>query len=220
VGVRSPIDGPRDRAGVPGLSRDLRHELPPDSLLIIGEGKGVMSAMAARYGEARADAVLGEAEEAKLEVERLDRSELPMIGSVVGDVIGSTPGSVITGVSKKMGVSFRTGLVIVGCLGVGTLVWMYNPADAGVEAFGLRCASGGCVIEVSRVWREVDVLCAKALSFEVCPLSSRLKSGVEEGSFFESCLSGVRSSLLLRLMLSSSRSPTVSRPLTAKPLMS
>ena len=100
--------------------------------------------MLARYGEARAEP--GDTEDAMLEVERFDRRLEP--SPVTDDCEVETkyrPASVETGVSKMVGVSFNRGPV--ACSGVGTLVWIYNPALAGED----RWASGGCWIDVSSV---------------------------------------------------------------------
>ena len=66
-----------------------------------------MSVMAARYGEARAEAVPGDTLDAMLEVERADRKELPLV-CMVGDVkYWDSPASVVVGVAKTVGVSFK-----------------------------------------------------------------------------------------------------------------
>lgn len=136
MGVRSPNDSPLDLAGVLGRSSDFLHVLPPDSLLTSGDGNGVRSVIAAKYGEASIEAVLGETDEAILEVDRVDRSELPMIGRVVGEArLCNRPGSVV-GVSKKTGVSFNIGAV--ASMGVGMFVLICSPAEAGVIDLGLR----------------------------------------------------------------------------------
>lgn len=53
-----------------------------------GEGRGVRSLMAARYGEGNADADPGEREDVRLEVDKFERKEEPMVGRV-GLMVGS-----------------------------------------------------------------------------------------------------------------------------------
>jgi hypothetical protein len=60
-----------------------------------------MSVIAARYGDASTEAaVLGETDEAVLEVESVERSELPITGRDVGEArLCNSPASEVTGVS-------------------------------------------------------------------------------------------------------------------------
>lgn len=51
-----------------------------------GEGRGVRSVIAARYGLGKADPEAGESEEVRLEVDMLDLNDDPMAGNEVGDV--------------------------------------------------------------------------------------------------------------------------------------
>ncbi len=139
TGVRcSSIDPRLDLEGVLGRSNDLLNKLPADSLLMRGDGNGVISVIAAKYGDASTDAVLGETDEAILDVERADRRELPKMGIIVGEARWCCikPASEVTGVSKKVGVSFKNGAVAGG--GRRMFVFMDSPADAGVDDFGLE----------------------------------------------------------------------------------
>lgn len=174
-----------------------------------------MSVIAARYGEARADAVLGDIEDAMLEDERVDLNELPMMGNVVGEASWCNSPASLVGVSKYIGVSFSNGAV--ACEGVGRVVFMDKPADAGVNCFGLGWASDASSGEDVVRWCNA-ALCTLASSFldVLTPSFDSSTSAVDVlFSVLLSCRSGVKSSLPSRL----SSLPT-SRSAAAAPLMS
>lgn len=84
VGVCSSKDALRECPGVPGR---LRFHGACDSRPTSGLGSGVKSDMVARYGDGRAEfAEPGESEEVILAVERLERREEPLAGSL--DAVG------------------------------------------------------------------------------------------------------------------------------------
>lgn len=56
------------------------------SLPTSGEGSGVRSAIAARYGDGSADADPGDSDDARLVVDMFDRSEEPIVGRLDGEV--------------------------------------------------------------------------------------------------------------------------------------
>ena len=82
-GVQSVNEPSRER--VARLACLIRHCRGIESSPGSGEGSGVTSDIAARYGEGTAD-IDGEYEEARLVVDMLDRSEEPMVGRLEGEV--------------------------------------------------------------------------------------------------------------------------------------
>jgi hypothetical protein len=63
----------------------MRHRIG-ESLPTSGEGSGVRSVIAERYGDGSAGPDAGEKEEVKLDVDILDLSDDPTVGRLVGEV--------------------------------------------------------------------------------------------------------------------------------------
>lgn len=124
VGGGSSSELCRERFGVPG--NVMRHGGVAFVEPVMGEGRGVRSFMAARYGEGRADP--GDVDEAMLEVERVLRRLEPRMGALEGDVIAwCTFGSrVRAGDSYK-----KIGAGPLGTAGMLTLVRMWRVAPPG-----------------------------------------------------------------------------------------
>ena len=101
VGVCSSKEPALDLVGVDGRPVTLLDDADAtESLTGSGEGRGVRSDIAAKYGDAKADPEPWEMEEAILDVESVERNDEPIPGKKDGEVrAGTRTGSVETGVS-------------------------------------------------------------------------------------------------------------------------
>ena len=88
-----------------------------------------MLVIASRYGEGRAEP--GESEEVMLDVDRLDRSELPTTGMRMGAVKLWLSTLSLTGVSYIVGVSLSVGTLTMPVGLLSNFVCRCNPALAG-----------------------------------------------------------------------------------------
>lgn len=109
------------------------------SLPTSGEGRGVRSAIAARYGDGRAEAEPGDKDDARLVVDTFDRREDPIVGRLEGEVrLWCSTGSasyMIVGVSMAL---------VEGPVGVGwprQLVLIVRPALGWGGAIGVEAAA-------------------------------------------------------------------------------
>lgn len=107
----SSVEPPPD-LDVVGRPKDFRHEPERDkSVLLLGDGNGVRSDKAARKGEFSAELVPCETLEAMLDVDRVVRSNEPVVGALVAVKACCMPAVSDADVSKMVGVSVNCAVV-------------------------------------------------------------------------------------------------------------